>query len=117
MLASAIPATPVIFLVQRRRWPRRKDLGTRRDLLSGLASGGVQSVAFAGLNLAIGLHLDLTYVNSVSQVSMLVAGLWGLLYGELSGGGAVLLFFASMGLFLGGVALQALYPLSDPHVT
>ena len=113
-VVAPAPLSPILFWALHGRRPRRVDMGSRLDIASGLASGLIQSTAFAGLNLAIGYNLDLTFVNSFMQLSVLIAGLWGLWFRELRGWRPICLFFFSVVLLLGGVALQKLFPLAAP---
>ena len=106
LLASAPLALP-IFAATHRRLPARADLGGRRDVLAGLASGVLWGGANACLDVAIDAGVDLGTANSVFQCAIVVSGAWGIRFGELEGRGPVALFFAASALFLGAIFLES----------
>jgi glucose uptake protein GlcU len=109
--ASALVLTPpLVWRDARRRGAAavsRANLGAHRDALAGVASGIIWGVANIGVCAAIGLGVSLAVANALHQVSLVVAGLWGVcVFGEIQRPAPVALFFASSAMLLGGVILE-----------
>lgn len=108
LMASAL-FVPFVFLIRQRRLPRTADLGCRRDVLAGMASGAIWGIANAGIDLAIDNGVALGTANSIFQSSIVVSGIWGIWYRELEGTEAIVVFGLASVVFLSGLFLEAAY--------
>lgn len=100
------PLLPFIFRVSHGRMPRKGDFGTRTDMGFGLACGAIWGLANVGVNIAIGEGVEEGTALSIFQCSVFIAGLWGIVLGELRGVVPIVLFFVACIVFIAGVVAQ-----------
>ena len=85
MLVVGVLLSPPLFVLLHRRPPNPIDLGDRRDVLAGLASGFFWGLAYVGVDGALGAGVSQALTASAFQCALLVAGLWGVAFAELVG--------------------------------
>lgn len=106
---GVIIVTPVIALIYFIALRKRPVFHLRVALVPGLITGLIWNIGNFGSIYAT-LHLNLTIGYPLTQLALVISGLWGLfVFKELSGVRTITMWVISLIVLLGGAALLALF--------